>query len=370
MSFHRLSAFPHRAPTVTLSLTTIAELVFASAFILSVVLISRKSSIAAPASSTGTKKSKSKKKARKVDTKAPEKEVVEAPALAPAAVEAPAPKAAKKKAASKPPSAVTTPVPTDASATAPSAPSFAAIATPDAPSPSAPKAKKTFVESRLRSAAPTAMDDMRDESINPVPQVARVMRIVDGKANVAKLAQEWDEWEEPKEEQGEWEVAKVKSAFSFPRRQRTELTSFRRACRESWGISRVLGVRCFEPCASTIDPWSLECRADGDDEEAAREPEEGGARRGGQGGCGARANGAAGGAQAAAGAYEVPFLFLLALSRRELISGRRMIEQEKERNKGKAKKGPRSEDVGARRAKEQSGGMRAQLDDAGKLIWE
>lgn len=53
-----------------------------------------------------------------------------------------------------------------------------------------------------------------------------------------------------------------------------------------------------------------------------------------------------------------------------------MSEQEKERNKGKGNPvGPRSVNVGAlrereTRAKEQSGGMRASLDDDGKLIWE
>lgn len=289
--------------SITLSLTTVAELVFASAFILSVVLISRKPFSTSSATSTpGSKKSKPKKKARKVDIKAPE--VVEAPAQ-PAAVEPPAPKAAKKKAAVKPTPAVPAPTPTPAPASAPAAPSIASVAAPDAPSPAAPKAKKTFVESRLRPAAPTAMDDMRDESIDPVPQVARVMRIVDGKANVAKFAAEWDEWEEPKEDEGEWEVAKVKSASLPSLRRENRADLLRRARRQGRWNDRFFGVRCFQPCARSLDPWPFERCPDGDDEEAAREPEEGGARRGGQGGCRARTDGAIGSAQASVGACEV-----------------------------------------------------------------
>lgn len=57
----------------------------------------------------------------------------------------------------------------------------------------------------------------------------------------------------------------------------------------------------------------------------------------------------------------------------------RMAEQEAQRNKNKPKPGaPRSVNVAAQRqsqqgptkAKEQSGGMRASLNDDGKLIWE
>lgn len=58
----------------------------------------------------------------------------------------------------------------------------------------------------------TSTSDMRDEEIDPLPSVARVMRVVSEKESRGGWG---DEWEKGGEEEDEWEVKKPKKCLSF-----------------------------------------------------------------------------------------------------------------------------------------------------------
>lgn len=199
------------APTVTLSLTTLAEVLFASIFVAGVIFISKKESKVS-ASKAGEGKGKKKKNKGAVVKDVGIKDVK---VVAEKVVETVVEKGKKAKKEKKVPTAVA-PAPVVVPTPIADIPSFAAVVapTPAAPTKPAQVNKKTAVEARRKLAPVTAVDDMRDLELDPEVKVARVIKVVepDTKAQEAEEAK-WQAWKEEEEDDGEWEVQKVKSEY-------------------------------------------------------------------------------------------------------------------------------------------------------------
>lgn len=216
---------------VKISLSTLLEAGLVAAFVAGVVFISSskggKSAAAVDgAGATGAnKKGKSKKKRsagkaeQTVEEETKEKAATTQPSKASpapkqaATAPAPTPAPKKKQAKASVPAAVPTPAPVASQAApTPEAPSFASIATPTSTAPT-PKPKKTAAEKALRPEPKSAVTDMRDVESDPLPSAARVLKVVGGKVGAKEPQPEpWgdDGWEQL-EQDGDWEVAKVKS---------------------------------------------------------------------------------------------------------------------------------------------------------------
>jgi hypothetical protein len=204
------------APTVTLSLTTLAEVLFASVFVAGVIFISKKDSkVAGNESKAGEGKGKKKKSKAAVKDVGMVKEVKVA---AEKVVEKVVEKVETVKKAKKEKKAVA-PVPVVVPTPVADVPSFAAVVAPTpAPPPKPAQAnKKTAAEARRKIAPVTAVDDMRDLELDPEVKIARVIKVVepDTKAQEEEDAK-WQAWKEEEEDDGEWEVQKVKSEYRPP----------------------------------------------------------------------------------------------------------------------------------------------------------
>jgi hypothetical protein len=201
------------AYTVTLSLTTLAEIALAGTFISAVIYVSRKSS---PAGNVGKEKTKGKKK-KKSSSALPDAGPNPVPPVETLSQEVmvPAHEKKKKKQITQP---KTPPVPLPL-APAPLSPSLASIITP------------TFIPAKATPIEPTKIgrtvkserkNDMRDYELEPEVETPRVMKIVD--ASSTAPSEEWLAWankdnsvyDEDNVVEASWEVAKPKSLLFFP----------------------------------------------------------------------------------------------------------------------------------------------------------
>jgi hypothetical protein len=205
------------AYTVTLSLTTLAEIALAGTFISAVIYVSRKSS---PAGNVGKEKTKGKKK-KKSSSALPDAGPNPVPPVETLSQEVmiSAHEKKKKKQITQP----KTPPPPLPLAPAPLPPSLASIITPPSlTSIITPKATPIEPTKIGRTVKPERKNDMRDYELEPEVETPRVMKIVD--APSTEPSEEWLAWankdnsvyDEDNVVEASWEVAKPKSLLFFP----------------------------------------------------------------------------------------------------------------------------------------------------------
>ncbi|KAM0786284.1 hypothetical protein ACM66B_001763 [Microbotryomycetes sp. NB124-2] len=194
----------------------------------------------------------------------------------------------------------------------------------------------------------TSTSDMRDKDVDPDVKVARVMKLVGGKVGSQpepeQQQQQQDErdWDRPRgwdddvqADEGAWETT---SSLKKPNKSNQSSSS------SSFSLSNPTPTRSIPGLSSTQTSLTKKQR-----ENQSKAQKQSLLKQ-----------------QA-----EKDRLERLAQHRKGLEKIR-MVEQERERNKGKPKSGPRSENFGTSvgSSKTLSGGMSAQVDLNGKLIWD
>ncbi|KAK4050231.1 hypothetical protein OIV83_003552 [Microbotryomycetes sp. JL201] len=206
----------------------------------------------------------------------------------------------------------------------------------------------TAAEKFHKPAPPTATDDMRDKDIDPDVKVARVMKLVGGKAGSrpkpdASTDDDEFEWQrvggwddEADEPEGQWQTA-----TSAVKKSNKSGTSSPFSLSNPSPARTVPGLTASAQASLTKKQRENQSRA----AKAAQAKQE----------------------------AEQDRLARLAQHRKGLEKIR-MAEQERERNRGKPKSGPRSEHFGtptsAANNRTLSGGMSASVNSNGKLIWD